>query len=204
MFKLGRNKSVGDRSMEEEALARWRNSVDDGESVRTVGEFDSSLVMLDEQLGPHTLEMSFSGDMAVNESPTSMVSQMSGPRPLASEPVPAQSESKQSPGMSMENIRSALGIGTVIEGKLSFSSPVRIDGTLNGEVVSSSMLVVGEHAVVNADVRVGSLVVLGKVRGNIKAEELVQIKAGGHLEGDLQTQRIAVDEGAFFQGRCNV
>lgn len=101
------------------------------------------------------------------------------------------------------NIRSALGVGSVIEGKMSFESPVRIDGTINGEISSTSALIVGEQAEVNARLRVGSIIVLGVVTGDIDALELVEIRRGGRLEGDVITKRIVIEEGGFFEGRCS-
>ena len=98
------------------------------------------------------------------------------------------------------NIRSALGCGTVIEGKFTFDSPVRIDGALTGEVISNSLLIVGEHAVVRARVEVGSLIVLGEVTGDVIAEDLIEIRSTGQLRGDIVSHRLAVQEGGFFQG----
>lgn len=100
------------------------------------------------------------------------------------------------------NIRSALGPGTIIEGTFSFDSPVCIEGTLIGEVRSNSVLIVGSQATVSAKVRVGSLIVLGTVKGDVESDELVEIKTGGSLEGDVISERIAIEDGGWFQGRC--
>ena len=100
------------------------------------------------------------------------------------------------------NVRSALGPGTIIEGTFSFDSPVCIEGTLIGEVRSNSVLIVGAQAMVNAKVKVGSLIVLGTVKGDVESEELVEIKAGGSLEGDVISERFAIEDGGWFQGRC--
>ena len=99
------------------------------------------------------------------------------------------------------NLKSALSSGTIIEGKFKFDSPVRIDGTLMGEVQASSLLIVGGDASVDAKVKVGSLVVLGVVKGNIEADELVEVKRGGILEGDVKCARFAIEEGGWFQGK---
>lgn len=101
------------------------------------------------------------------------------------------------------NLKSALSSGTIIEGKFKFDSPVRIDGTLIGEVQASSLLIVGGDASVEAKVKVGSLVVLGVVKGNVEAEELIEIKRGGVLEGDVKCARFAIEEGGWFQGKVS-
>ena len=100
-------------------------------------------------------------------------------------------------------IKTAIGEGTIIEGKFRFESPVRIDGELTGEVVSSSILIVGETAVVRAQIQVGSLIVFGKVIGDVVAEELVSIRSDGMLEGNINTKRIAIEEGGYFKGLVN-
>lgn len=102
------------------------------------------------------------------------------------------------------NIRSALGPGTEIEGKLRFDSPVRIDGTLTGEVSSTSALIVGPEAVVNANLNVGTLVIMGHVVGHVRAADLVEIKATGHLDADIFTAKLVIEEGGYFNGKCSM
>lgn len=101
-------------------------------------------------------------------------------------------------------IRSALGPGTVIQGKLSFDTPVRIDGKLSGEIYSTKALVVGETGDIQADVQVSTLVILGKVRGTVKATEKIEILKSGELIGDVVTGAISIEEGARFSGSCSM
>lgn len=102
------------------------------------------------------------------------------------------------------NIQSALGSGTMIEGRFSFETPVRIDGSLRGEIKSSSALIVGKNAVVNARIKVGALIVLGSVEGEIEAEDLIEIRSSGSLLGEVVTKRIALEEGGVFSGSCTM
>ena len=103
-----------------------------------------------------------------------------------------------------DNIQSALGSGTMIEGRFSFESPVRIDGSLKGEIKSSSALIVGKNATVNANIKVGALIILGSVEGEIEAEDLIEIRSSGTLLGDVITKRIALEEGGVFSGSCTM
>ena len=103
-----------------------------------------------------------------------------------------------------DNIQSALGAGTMIEGRFSFEAPVRIDGSLKGEIKSSSALIVGKNAVVNANIKVGSLIILGSVEGEIEADDLIEIRSSGTLLGDVVTKRIALEEGGVFSGSCTM
>lgn len=103
-----------------------------------------------------------------------------------------------------DNIQSALGSGTMIEGRFSFETPVRIDGSMKGEIKSSSALIVGKNANVNANIKVGALIVLGNVEGEIEAEDLIEIRSSGVLLGDIITKRIALEEGGVFSGSCTM
>ena len=101
-------------------------------------------------------------------------------------------------------IRSALGPGTVIQGRLSFDAVVRIDGKLQGEVFSSKPLIVGPTGQIDAQIEVASLVVLGLVKGKVKATEKIEVWADGRLEADVATPSITIEEGAVFSGSCTM
>lgn len=103
-----------------------------------------------------------------------------------------------------DNVRSALGPGTVIDGTFRFDSPVCVDGTLTGEIISSSVLIVGPHAEVQASVIVGSLIVQGSIIGDIEADELVELRAGADVQGNIETRRIVIEDGAVFSGKCRM
>lgn len=100
--------------------------------------------------------------------------------------------------------RSALGSGTVIQGKLSFDTPVRIDGKLGGEIFSSKALIVGPTGSVNAEVQVAALVVMGSMTGNIVAADRVEVLKGGRVDGNITAPVIFIEEGAVFNGQCSM
>jgi len=101
--------------------------------------------------------------------------------------------------------RSALGVGTVIQGRLSFDTPVRIDGKLSGDVTSTKAVIVGQTGIMEAQIQVASLVVLGGVvKGDIKATERVEILQGGKIDGTITTPSIFVEEGSVINGSCNM
>jgi cytoskeletal protein CcmA (bactofilin family) len=101
-------------------------------------------------------------------------------------------------------VRSALGPGTVIQGKLSFDTTVSIDGKLSGEVVSSKAIIVGAGGDVDAVMNVASLVVRGRVKGKIVATETVELLSGAQLEGEVQTPSLMVEEGAILRATCSM
>lgn len=99
-------------------------------------------------------------------------------------------------------VTSALSQGTLIEGKFSFDAPVQVDGTLKGEITANSALIVGEHATIEAQCRVGNLIVFGTVRGDVEASDTVEIKRGGSLIGKISSRGLIIDEGGSFEGEC--
>lgn len=101
-------------------------------------------------------------------------------------------------------IRSALGPGTVIQGKLSFDTPVRIDGKLSGEVFSSRALIVGQTGRIDAQVQAASLIVMGSVNGSVKATERIEIWRGGQISGEISTPVLVVQEGSCFSVSCSM
>lgn len=119
-------------------------------------------------------------------------------------PQPKKVASKASSGSSTDSVRSALGKGTVIQGKLSFDTPVRIDGKLGGEVFSTDTLIVGADGRVDAQIKVKNLIVLGTVKGSVVATGRVELQGGSSLEGNISAPSIVIEETANFNGKCEM
>ncbi len=103
----------------------------------------------------------------------------------------------------VENVRSVLSEGTVINGRLTFDTPVKIDGKLSGEVFSSDTLVVGRTGKINAQIDVQSLVVHGEVSGNVKARDTIEVMQGATLSADVVTKKLIIHD-AVFNGSCKM
>ena len=101
-------------------------------------------------------------------------------------------------------IRASLGSDAVVNGKLSFSSPTRIDGTLRGEVRSSELLIVGETGYVDGTIRAATLVLLGTLKGHIVGAERVELGPKATVRGTIDTRVLVVREGACIAGDCRV
>lgn len=116
---------------------------------------------------------------------------------------PAPSGVPQSPLERFGHVKSALGPGTSIQGKLSFDTPVRIDGHLSGQVQSSQALLVGKSGRIEATIVTKALIVEGAVKGQIEAKDRIEVLPGGSLEGEIKTPVIVIHEGSRFDGTCN-
>ena len=101
-------------------------------------------------------------------------------------------------------LQAFLGKGTEFRGTLLFDGVVRVDGKIEGEISSDGHLVVGREADIQAEVKVGSIQVAGKVVGNISAKERIEILSSGKVVGDIATPKLAVEEGAHFTGHCQM
>src|SRR5512139_1415915 len=101
----------------------------------------------------------------------------------------------------MGEITTLLGRGAAFEGKLTFEGTVRIDGRFRGEVFSDDVLVIGEGAIVEAEIDIGEVIVQGTVIGNIKAKRSIEIHAPGRVKGDITTPSLQIDKGVVFEGR---
>ncbi|MDP4114611.1 MAG: polymer-forming cytoskeletal protein [Bacteroidota bacterium] len=99
---------------------------------------------------------------------------------------------------------SIISAGVVIEGKLSSSGNIRIDGRIKGDVIVTGNVTVGETGEVDGQVH-GDVVTLGgKVNGTVNAKERLVLEAKANLKGDILTKILVVEAGAIFEGKSNM
>lgn len=101
-------------------------------------------------------------------------------------------------------INTIIGDNSKIEGVLTASESTRIDGLLEGKIISKSSVIVGEHGVVRGDISAIEILVAGTVYGNLTAEERIELTETGRVLGDLVTKTLVIDEGASFKGSCTM
>lgn len=113
----------------------------------------------------------------------------------------ARKPSAKSPG-----IMAFIDEGSEIEGKYTFTGAgtILLNGNLQGEIAITGELIVGEKAVVKATIRAGSVVVWGQVVGDVHASERVELKGAARVVGTLEAPVVVLDEGVFFEGRCEM
>jgi len=104
----------------------------------------------------------------------------------------------------MSGTSAFLGKGTRVSGKLTFEGPVRIEGHVEGELAAHDTLTIGEGADVRAQVTGTSIVVHGKVTGDIKANKRLEIRAPGKVTGNITTPVLVIHEGIVFEGQCSM
>jgi cytoskeletal protein CcmA (bactofilin family) len=92
-----------------------------------------------------------------------------------------------------------------IKGTIRFAKELMFDGTLDGDITShGGILIVGGNGKIHGNLRANSVIVKGKVTGNITAESRCELHGGAELIGDLKTARLVLEAGAMFVGRSEV
>lgn len=112
---------------------------------------------------------------------------------------------KKGSGMTEQaEITAFLGKGTEFKGVLSFEGTIRVDGKVEGEILSKDTLIAGDSAYIQGEITVGTLISSGKIVGNIAASQTVHILAPGILEGNVKTPKLIIEEGVVFDGKCEM
>lgn len=102
------------------------------------------------------------------------------------------------------NSKNVLNSDVEIKGSLKFSGELTFEGKLEGEIQTDGLLNLGDSAVINGNISAQSVVVRGKVNGNITAKEKIEIKAKTEMFGDIRASKLAVEEGVTFVGKSEV
>jgi cytoskeletal protein CcmA (bactofilin family) len=102
------------------------------------------------------------------------------------------------------NSKNILNSDVEVKGTLKFSGEMTFDGKLEGDINSDSALILGDNAVVKGTIDVGSVVVRGKITGNIVAKDKIELKAKTELFGDVRAAKLVIEEGVTFVGKTEV
>ena len=91
-----------------------------------------------------------------------------------------------------------------IKGTVKFTNDLVVDGKIEGEIHSDGNLTIGENARIKAEIKTGSVVVYGKVHGNIIVTDRVELKSSAEVVGDIKAKILAIEPGAIFVGKSTV
>jgi len=103
-----------------------------------------------------------------------------------------------------EEIIAFLGKGAEFKGVITYTGTIRIDGHVEGEIITEGTLIIGDGAVINAEISAGTVVSGGKITGNITAMEKIQLLPTAILEGSIKTPQLVIEEGVQFNGSCQM
>jgi cytoskeletal protein CcmA (bactofilin family) len=98
-----------------------------------------------------------------------------------------------------------IGKSVVIRGELSGSEDLYLDGEVEGDInLRDHKLVIGPNGKIKASISARDVVIHGRVEGNISGSERVELKRCSTLIGNVSTQRVAIEDGAFFKGAIDI
>jgi cytoskeletal protein CcmA (bactofilin family) len=121
----------------------------------------------------------------------------------ASQPIPFNSSSRSS-SPAARNL-ACLGSSIEVKGKITGEEDLQVDGKVEGPIaLAGQRLTVGRTGQLASEVTAREVVVYGKVTGNLRASDRVEIKKDGSVTGDIITARISIEDGAYFKGRIEI
>ncbi len=102
-----------------------------------------------------------------------------------------------------EKLESLIGSNSNFKGDIDTKGTIRIDGSMEGNV-NADWVILGEKSYLKGNISARGIVVGGRIEGNLKAKEIVEIKAKGQVNGDIHTSKLTIVEGGMFDGKSNM
>ena len=106
--------------------------------------------------------------------------------------------------MSSDAVISIIGPGMTVVGNCESDGTSRIEGTVNGSVQAGKAVVIGKQGVVSGDIMTQDAVISGRVEGKLVAASRLEVQATSHIEGEVQTRRMQLEEGAVLNGTVHM
>lgn len=97
-----------------------------------------------------------------------------------------------------------ISAGTTLKGDISSNGDLRIDGTIIGNIQSTAKIIIGSGGVVEGDISGNQADITGRVSGNIRAKELLQLRGESVVTGNLYAGKLQVEPSATFNGQCHM
>lgn len=99
---------------------------------------------------------------------------------------------------------SLIAAGTTLKGDISSNGDIRIDGTLQGNIICTAKVVIGANGVIEGDITGQQADIMGTVSGTIKVRELLQLKGGSQVKGNIYSSKLQIEPTANFNGQCHM
>ena len=97
-----------------------------------------------------------------------------------------------------------IAYGTIFEGDLKSEGDFRIEGTIKGTLITKGKVVVGNSGLVEGSLNCNNADVEGQIKGKLVVLETLSLRASAHVDGDVQTGKLAVEPGATFNANCQM
>ncbi len=107
-------------------------------------------------------------------------------------------------GESQSDETTIISNGVKIDGKLTSSGNIRVEGEIQGDISSQRNVVVGERGKVSGQINADTITIGGKVSGTVRANEKLVLDPNGYLKGDIFTKILVIEAGARFDGKSKM
>ena len=97
-----------------------------------------------------------------------------------------------------------IGIGTKITGDVNSNGDIRVDGSLNGKLITKGKVVIGETGKVKGEINCKNSDVEGSIEGKITVSQLLSLKSKARIHGDIIAAKLAIEPGCQFSGNCDM
>lgn len=104
----------------------------------------------------------------------------------------------------MGRVDTIIGQEASLRGSYNSKNSIRVDGEIYGNVTTEDGIIVGEKGMVRGNLVARSIFVGGKVKGNLTAYQRLELQNTAQIEGDIMTPVLVVEEGATFEGKCQM
>ena len=113
-------------------------------------------------------------------------------------------EKEKKQDSSAENALNIIGRGTVINGNVVAAGDMRVEGRIKGTVICKARLVLSAQGVIDGNVEAGQANIAGEITGSLIARQLLHLQETGRVIGDVITEKLIVQLGAYFSGNCQM
>ena len=107
---------------------------------------------------------------------------------------------RDSSSASTDAVISIIGPGMSIVGDCSTEGTIRVEGLVDGSISAGKAVVIGKQGIVKGDIKTQDAVISGRVEGTLVASSRLELQATCHIEGEVRTRRMQLEEGAVLNG----
>lgn len=116
--------------------------------------------------------------------------------------APSNNGSASTANTNTEGLTCIIAKGTVIEGKITSTENMRIDGKVKGQVLCDKRLVMDAEGIIEGDVQAGESTIKGRVIGTVSVINTLHLLESSFIKGDIKAKKLHVEEGAKYDGKC--
>ncbi len=102
------------------------------------------------------------------------------------------------------NAATLISEGTIITGDINSDNDIRIDGMINGNIISTAKIIIGQNGIVNGNIKGAEADLLGKIIGNLKIDGLIKLRGNTSVTGDIYAGSLQMEPTATFNGNCHM